>query len=459
MSAGTESGALRRRVLRGLAGYAVTQPISLLIQIASVPLYLHFWGVALYGEWIVVAAIPAYLTTSDLGFTTATQHAMTAQVAAGDRAAALRSFRTSWWVISLISLFVCAVVVLGSHLLPLADWLHLGLLAGNGAQLLSLFVLHVVLSLQTGLLNAGFCAEGEYGQGVTLLGLGRLLEFLLVAAAVAMGLGPIGAVCGFLAGRLAILIVMRWRLLRVAPWLRYGMSGFDRATVRALFGPAMGFTGYTIGNALNIQGPILVIGAVFGSTAVVPFATLRTLTRILPQLLLVLTNIVRPEIGIAVGRDDFALVRRLNRLLCRLALWAVLVIAIGLALFGDVVVTLWTGGHVAVSEPLFALLLGVVTINALWSTNAQTLRAINRVQGQAVVYLLANGLALATMAVVGTALGLAGPAGVLLVAECVMLVYVVTRTLAYLGEAPGPFLKSLLVPPFDVVAHLRARQG
>ena len=65
------------RLRRGLGGQAFSQIVSFSIQIGSVPLFLHFWGTGLYGEWLVLAAFPAYLVISDLGFTTATSNEVT----------------------------------------------------------------------------------------------------------------------------------------------------------------------------------------------------------------------------------------------------------------------------------------------------------------------------------------------------------------------------------------------
>lgn len=462
MNGGVGRSGIRRRVLRGLAGYAVSQPVALLIQIAGVPLYLHFWGVDLYGEWLVIAAIPAYLAASDLGVTTATLHAMTVQVAAGDRDAALRTFRTSWRLVSLFSVVACVIVMAGAYSLPVGDWLNLGRLGDDDVVLLlllGLFSLHVIGSLQTGLLNAGFYAEGEYGQGVALLSLARLAEFVLGAVCVVAGFGPVAVVTAFVVGRAIVAVAMRQRLRRLAPWLSLGLGGFDRTTARELFGPALGFTGFAIGNALNGQGPVLVVGAVFGPAAVVLFSTLRTLTRLVPQLFQGLSNVLRPEIGIAVGSGDLATARRINRLAGRLALWGVVALALGLAVLGDPIVALWTGGRLAVEQPLFMLLLAVIVVNSLWTACAWTLQAVNRVQRQALIWFMTNGAALAGMSIAGAAAGLEGVAVALILAECVMVGYVVNRTLAFLQDNSGAFLMSLLVPPVDIVKQLRGRRA
>jgi O-antigen/teichoic acid export membrane protein len=212
-------------------------------------------------------------------------------------------------------------------------------------------------------------------------------------------------------------------------------------------------------NALNLQGAVLVIGAVLGPAAVVPFATLRTLTRIVQQVLQTASTIVRPEIGIAAGRDDRDMMRRLNRYASRLSIWLALIAAAALLVVGDPLVAAWTGGRVAVEQPLFALLLAVMVANAVWRASSWTLQAVNRVTRQAVALLVVNALALAAMVPLTPALGLAGPAIALLVADFAMAAYLIVATLAFLGETPGRFLRAMLVPPYELCGWLWGRRS
>lgn len=59
---------IRRRLIKGLSANAFSQVVNIAIQLTSVPIFLHFWGVDLYGKWLIVSSIPAYLSMSDIGF-------------------------------------------------------------------------------------------------------------------------------------------------------------------------------------------------------------------------------------------------------------------------------------------------------------------------------------------------------------------------------------------------------
>ena len=61
-----------------------------LIQLVQVPVFLHFWSVPMYGEWIAVNAIPSYLSFSNIGFGSVASNEMTMLMGRGDTARPVR---------------------------------------------------------------------------------------------------------------------------------------------------------------------------------------------------------------------------------------------------------------------------------------------------------------------------------------------------------------------------------
>src|SRR3984885_3900212 len=100
----TESGNVQRRILRGVGSTALGPLITIVVQVISVPVFLHSWGAKLYGEWLILSAIPTYLAFSDIGFGNVAANDMTMRVAAGDRDGALVTFQSTWLLISACSL-------------------------------------------------------------------------------------------------------------------------------------------------------------------------------------------------------------------------------------------------------------------------------------------------------------------------------------------------------------------
>jgi hypothetical protein len=67
----TGSGIIRR-LLRGFGAQGLVQGVQLFVRLAEVPLLLSCWGAQLYGEWLMLSAIPLCLSVCDGGFTGAT---------------------------------------------------------------------------------------------------------------------------------------------------------------------------------------------------------------------------------------------------------------------------------------------------------------------------------------------------------------------------------------------------
>ncbi len=100
------AGTVRGRLIRGFGAMALFPVVTAIMQIVSVPVFLHFWGAKLYGEWLILSAIPTYLILSDMGFGSVAGNDMTMRVAAGDRESALETFQSTWALILMTSAVV-----------------------------------------------------------------------------------------------------------------------------------------------------------------------------------------------------------------------------------------------------------------------------------------------------------------------------------------------------------------
>src|SRR5579875_1692237 len=100
-----DSGVKRRLTLGFIVNW-IGRASSTLVQLIQVPVFLHFWNTPLYGEWMIVNAIPAYLSFSNIGFGTVAGNEMTMLVARKERDSALRIFQSCWWLIALMGCLV-----------------------------------------------------------------------------------------------------------------------------------------------------------------------------------------------------------------------------------------------------------------------------------------------------------------------------------------------------------------
>src|SRR5215203_4839464 len=87
---------LRGRFLKGSGSNVFVTTQVAVIQLVSVPLLLHFWGKELFGEWLVLSAVPMYLVLSSIDVIVGGGNEMTMLVATGRRREALGVFQSVW---------------------------------------------------------------------------------------------------------------------------------------------------------------------------------------------------------------------------------------------------------------------------------------------------------------------------------------------------------------------------
>ena len=447
------TSSVRGRLIRGFGASALGPIVTMVVQVVSVPVFLHFWGARLYGEWLILSAIPSYLALSDIGFGSVAGNDMTMCVAAGRREAALETFQSTWALISGLSLALMGLVCAGAWFVPWTSWMKLNAVGNHGAALIMVvFSAYVLISLQNGTLDSAFRCDGNYAFGTMCLNMVRLGETILGTVAVACGGRPLHVAITYLCARCLGSAVLMLVLRRKSPWIRYGTAHANLSSIRRLAAPAFAFMAFPAGNAVSLQGFTLVIGVVLGPVAVVAFSTMRTLSRVGVQVLTIVRHTILPEISFALGAGEVALARTIHRRACQLALILSLACTLALAIAGPYIYGSWIR-HAVTFDPLtFDLLLIVMLANSLWSTSSAVPLASNQHEKIAVAYMTGTLLSLGVAWISMRRFGPAGAAAALLCIDAAMFWLVLRIALSQLSDTPGEFAVSMLsIPKFGTL--------
>ena len=439
---------LKYRLFHAIGATSLGPVLTAVIQLVSVPVFLHFWGPKLYGEWLVLSAVPIYLGLTDFGFGCVAANDMTMQVARGERAAALEVFQSTWVLTTVVSVSFGLCVAAGLWAFQVEKWLKVTLLSrGQVAAILCVLCVYVLLDLQWTVIEAGFRCDGNYALGTLLGNIARLCTNASSVIAVVYHASPLFVavilVVVHLLGNLACQVALK----RKSPWLHYGYRNARFSVIQKLFGPAIAYMAFPAGSAFSLQGMTIVVGTVLGPIAVVVFTTVRTLTRFAYQVAYMISNSIWPELSIAFGAGNRLLARNLHRCACQAALGVSFVSILFLALFGNTIYGHWTHYKVAMDHQLFYLLLIEVLANSFWYTSSVVSIACNRHERQAVVYVLATALSLPTAWTLMLRFNLTGAGFSLLLVDLCMIVYVLHHSLALLHDNLSEFTCALLRAP------------
>ncbi len=431
--------------------------VQIFIRLAEVPLLLSFWGAQLYGEWLMLSAIPAYLSIGDGGFAGAACREMTMRSGAGNRNGTLVVFQSTWILLIVVSVTSSFLAFGFAQVAPLEDWLGFSSITAFEIKItLILLVVYVLVGFQGGLLNGGFWVAGRYSNAMYFIAVTQALEFGGLATVVSLGGGPVQAAYGYLCGRFLGIGLMWLGQRRVSPWLRYGISNASVTELRRLTTPAFASLAFPLGNALNIQGMRLVVGLVLGPSAVALFVPLRTLSRMVIQPGNIINRLIEPELALAYGAGDPTLFQNLFKKSCQFALWGCLGALFFVGTGTHWIFPAWTDGKIVMHWPAYLVLLGGVLINSIWYTALMVPYAINRHGRIALYYALVYGAAAFGLGFIGAdSLGLGGVALVLLISEAAMAVIVIHDSLQITCLSITLWIKVVLHPPLYIFSQVK----
>ncbi|HEV2646787.1 MAG TPA: polysaccharide biosynthesis C-terminal domain-containing protein [Acidobacteriaceae bacterium] len=445
----------------GFASNWFSKAANTVIQLIQVPVFFHFWPTAVYGDWVIISAIPTYLTFSSIGFGNVASNEMTMLVADGDREGALRVFQSCWWLIALICGVIGLLLVPVLYFLPAATLLHITTISSTDTKWIILYLgVSVLLGQLEQLMGAAYTCVARYAYGSFLKNLLSLGAFMATMVPVVLGHGPRTAAEVLAGANILGTIIFGLFMRRDMPWVKFGWSHARFSEVRRLAPPAFAFMGFPVGIALNLQGTLLAINYALGPDAVAVFSTARTVSRVALQMVQMVNNTVWPELSLAYGARNIELLRTLHRRACQTALLLALGVTACMMSFGPWFLTHWTGGKVPPSRSLLAILLLGVIVYSLWSTSATLATAVNKHQRLAAWYIVSTGVTVVFTFLIARRYGLYGAAWSLILSELIMNLYVVPASLRIAEDTLPAFLASMLHYPGSLKpAVLMARLG
>jgi O-antigen/teichoic acid export membrane protein len=446
------------RIASALAANAFGQMVTVGTQLLLTPLFFRSWGAAKYGEWLILSSIPAYLTMADLGLGAAAGNEMTMRAGAGDRRGAQRTFLAALWVsvgASGVTVLVGVALAASAYLVP---WPSTPSIPPPEAALILVgLALTVALGFAGGVVSAGFRCGERNALGIMLGNLARLAEALLTGALLWAQQSPAWVCLGMVLVKVVALLVQATLLWRVCPWLFVSGTDFEPGLVRRLIRPALGFLAFPLGNALALQGPVLIIGSVFGGAAVAMFSALRTLARVPMQLTTMINSSVWPEMSRAHGAGDQPLLRKLHRACWGATVESIVVMGAFLLVAGGWIVHRWLGAGAPFDAGVFFALVLLTLLASASGCSAVVLAAINAHLRLGVVVVVVQSASIALAALLAWPLGWAGLLLPLVLGEGLLLAWVMVRVLAVTADRWGEFLPAALREPWQRARGLLRR--
>ena len=415
---------MKRRIISGMGANSFGLAITIIIQLVSLPIFLHYWDTSTYGIWLMLSAIPAYLSMADVGMVTAAGNKMTMAMGKGDLRETNKIFQSA----QLFMATVCGSLAL--LVVPLILWMPFpGMETLDRRVALIALVIGVLLSLFAGLTEVVFKSTQRYAAGTMQGNYVRLGEWLGQMIGVAIeGSFAVVALSG-LAVRLIGSIIGMVLASRGTRELRWGIGSANRDEIRIMLKPALSFMAFPLANALSFQGLTLLVGILFGPIAVALFNTYRTIARIAVQVTAIFSHALWPEFSRLFGQGSTEVIQTLFRRTSLIGAAQALFLSIALYFISPWLLEIWTHGAIQFIPSLMSLMLLYAAISGIWHIPRVLLMATNQHSTLAYWSLVSGALSVGLAWLLGRLFHLNGVVVAMLVSEifiaivCIWLAY------------------------------------
>ena len=404
------------RVFAGVAAHFYAQGVTIVTQLATLPIFLARWSAEQYGQWIVLSAIPLYLTVADFGIVTASGNMMSMHKAREETAELNSVFKAS---IFIIVSFLPALAVL-----TIAPLLFFGFgLSADHRYALAALILASLLNVSCGLFDSAYRPFGKYPKVTLLLTTARVFDWVGTIAGLYLGGTLASAAAGLLTGRIVACLAIFLLALKDVPELKWNIHQVDGKLVKQLLRSGVGFLSFPIGNLLTLQGMVVLVGAQLGGGAVALFNSSRTLARLLAQLAILTGKSSAPEISklYGAGKDLEA-----DTFITKI-LWTILPLtivgAVALELLGPMILAHWSRGKLVLDRSVFTWLIVGAIFAAYWQIRSTQLTATNRHSFLATLFLVVSAGALLGVFLTSKTFGIESAAASTCLIEVAMVLF------------------------------------
>ena len=185
-----------KRLIQGIGANFLGQVINLASRVLLVPLFLTAWGAPVYGEWLILSSVVAYLSLTDLGGQLYIVNRLTQAYAQADIPLFRKILHTGLALFLTIPALVFVLFVGAIFLFPPGALLQITVTSpGVVFLVLAILAFQFVFSLPQGILLGVYRAVGLLPRGVMLTNIMQLVTIILLALGLWLQVG-LAAIAG-----------------------------------------------------------------------------------------------------------------------------------------------------------------------------------------------------------------------------------------------------------------------
>jgi O-antigen/teichoic acid export membrane protein len=384
---------IKHRILKGMGANGFGQLVTVLSQLLIIPILIASWGAEVFGVWLAISAIPAYLSFANLGVAPYGATILTTYTAgAGSYGDSyfLKIYNSIFWITTFVALLVFLIsglVIYCSveNYRPFSEYISEKEFLGVVLALVS----SVVINMYFAVWDVIFRPAGDYALGIIWNNTTRLLE------QVTIGLGVVLFEWSIVDVAVSILCVKSFGVVVCGLYcvLKYKIKPIRKipelTDIKRILKESYGYMTMPLGYAFSTQG-MIILAAMISPIFAASFGVIRTLVSAGRQMVLIVSQSVWPELSKAKGSKDQALFRNLFFKMLAFSMFMVLLGIFILYAGSEFIFKLWLGNTDLFNNELFWYMSFYTIISVFWNQFFIVLASVADVGRFSIYFLVLN---------------------------------------------------------------------
>jgi O-antigen/teichoic acid export membrane protein len=433
-----------KSIAKNYAANSIGLGLRFFEQIAMVPLFISFWGVTKYADWILITAFSSFFMMTDMGLSTVATNEFVIKYQQKDYFLCLKLWINIFLYIVVLSVAIILLSVIIAVTAGFQGILQTSVFSEFETSFIFILLLaKVFFAMYSGTYHGIFRSVSRTHVSTMIENWVKFFEVLILFVGVWFNINILFVVAVYL---IPVCISVVYKHIYAQRWFKLSFSFklVDISLLKSFVKPSIAFMLMPLGYAISNQGMIFVVNALLGNVILVVFTTTRTLVHFLRAVMGLLSFAIWPEVSIAYGGKKIPVLAKLYYRSFIITFVLSFFCFVLLMFFGKPIYMIWTKHAISFEPVFFYGMLFVLFASCLWSIISIIPQATNTHISFSIAFVVAQlaGVGLTCLALIVYPDLVVIPA-VLLVAEVFLLWFVMKDVNKLLNSSFSIFRKEI----------------
>ena len=339
---------LKNVIFKNFASLSLNHGVIIIIHLVLVPLFLTFWNLEIYAEWILISTIPTILSFGEFGLTSYGLNLVVIEYNQNRKNKANFVCQNIVYFVSTI-IFSCALI--GLLLNYILDFQKIFDIASVKKDELSLVIIFVVLRYllfsNLKFLVGLFRINHKFHLSIYLQSIFLVSEMILIVFTLFLGGHILEVSFVSLVNYIIALMISCFLVKKEFTWLQIiNFKNVNFSFIKKIFYPSISFMTGNSSKAILTQGTIIFLNLFSNDISLVLYNSMRLIIGGSKQFINILTISFQPEITIDYAKKNIKKILQKFKFLFKYNFYISCIIAIALILFLKEPFLIWTKGSV-----------------------------------------------------------------------------------------------------------------